>query len=61
MMVDYFALALTHGLLALAAWRLVQRADLDRDPPAPTDDEVTGAENPRGENLKAARVRSRRA
>ena len=33
-MVDYFALALTHALLALAAWRLVQRADLDRDPPA---------------------------
>ena len=30
-MVDLFALALTHGLLALAAWRLVQRADLDRD------------------------------
>lgn len=31
-MVDYFALALTHALLALAAWRLVQRADLDSDP-----------------------------
>jgi hypothetical protein len=31
-MVDLFALALTHGLLALAAWRLVRRADLDRDP-----------------------------
>lgn len=30
-MVDYFALALTHGLLALAAWRLIQRKDLDRD------------------------------
>ena len=33
-MVDYFALALTHVLLALAAWRLSQRPDLDRDPPA---------------------------
>jgi hypothetical protein len=31
-MVDLFALALTHGLLALAAWRLVLRSDLDRDP-----------------------------
>lgn len=31
-MVDYFALALTHGLLALAAWRLLWRDDLDRDP-----------------------------
>ena len=40
-MVDLFALALTHGLLALAAWRLMQRADLDRDPvasdPAPEE------------------------
>jgi hypothetical protein len=32
-MVDLFALALSHALLALAAWRLVLRADLDRDPP----------------------------
>ncbi|MCB2073284.1 MAG: hypothetical protein H6917_05200 [Novosphingobium sp.] len=31
-MVDYFALAVSHGLLALAVWRLAQRADLDRDP-----------------------------
>ena len=39
-MVDYFSLALTHGLLALAALRLVLRADLDRDPaPAPEGDE----------------------
>ena len=30
-MVDYFSLAVTHGLLALAAWRLMLRADLDRD------------------------------
>ncbi len=36
-MVDYFALGLSHLLLALAAWRLVLRADLDSDPlpPAP--------------------------
>jgi hypothetical protein len=31
-MVDLFALALTHGLLALAAWRLLLRPDLDQDP-----------------------------
>jgi len=31
-MVDYFAIGLTHLLLALAAWRLVLRRDLDRDP-----------------------------
>jgi hypothetical protein len=32
-MVDHFAMALTHFLLAVAAWRLVRRADLDRDLP----------------------------
>ena len=31
-MIDYFALAITHGLLALAAWRLMMRADLEDDP-----------------------------
>lgn len=34
-MIDNFALALTHGLLLLAAWRLLSRPDLD-DPAAPT-------------------------
>lgn len=32
-MVDYFSIALTHGLLALVAWRLLLRGDLDREPP----------------------------
>jgi hypothetical protein len=31
-MIDLFSLALTHGLLMLAAWRLLRRDDLDRDP-----------------------------
>lgn len=31
-MIDLFGIVLTHGLLALAAWRLLSRADLDRDP-----------------------------
>lgn len=31
-MVDYFALALAHGLLVLAAWQLLWRDDLDQDP-----------------------------
>jgi hypothetical protein len=31
--IDYFALALTHGLMAIAAWRLLMRADLDTEPP----------------------------
>ncbi|MFL6858408.1 MAG: hypothetical protein ACJ8EB_10950 [Allosphingosinicella sp.] len=34
-MIDNFALALSHGLLILAAWRLVSRADLDDDRAAP--------------------------
>ena len=34
-MIDNFALALSHGLLILAAWRLVFRADLDNDDAAP--------------------------
>lgn len=32
-MVDLFALGITHAVLALALWRLVQRDDLDVDPP----------------------------
>lgn len=30
-MIDNFSLALTHGLLMLAAWRLFRRPDLDRE------------------------------
>ncbi len=30
-MIDYFALGLTHALMALAAWRLMARADLDSE------------------------------
>jgi hypothetical protein len=30
-LIDYFAIGLTHGLLALAAWRLLLRDDLDSD------------------------------
>ncbi len=39
-MIDNFALALSHGLMLLAAWRLLARADLDDDaapPPAPPE------------------------
>jgi len=34
-MIDNFALAVSHGLLLLAAWRLVFRPDLDDDDAAP--------------------------
>jgi hypothetical protein len=41
-MIDNFALAISHGLLLLAAWRLMRRPDLDVEaPPKP-------AERPRG-------------
>ena len=34
-MIDNFALAISHGLLLLAAWRLMRRKDLDAEPPPP--------------------------
>ena len=34
-MIDNFALALTHGLMLLAAWRLMARDDLDDDKATP--------------------------
>ncbi|MGZ8337450.1 MAG: hypothetical protein ACXWU1_12385 [Allosphingosinicella sp.] len=38
-MIDSFALALTHGLMLLAAWRLLSRPDLDDDEaPVPAAD-----------------------
>ena len=30
-MIDNLSLAISHGLMLLAAWRLLSRADLDRD------------------------------
>ena len=39
-MIDNFALALTHGLMIVAAWRLLARPDLDDDKqPAPAPKE----------------------
>ena len=32
-MIDNFALALSHGLMLLAAWRLMRRSDLDVEAP----------------------------
>ncbi len=34
-MIDNFALAISHGLLLLAAWRLMRRPDLDVEAPPP--------------------------
>ncbi len=35
-MIDMFSLLISHGLILLAAWRLLSRNDLDRDPPTET-------------------------
>lgn len=51
-MIDYFSLAVTHGLLALAAFRLMLRADLDRDPDPQADEEPEQA--PAGQDRKGA-------
>jgi hypothetical protein len=51
-MIDNFALALSHGLLLLVAWRLLWRRDLDvEDPPKPTP-------RPEGFFKRSARGRS---
>lgn len=36
-LVNIFTIALTHLLMLVAAWRLLFRDDLDRDPPASED------------------------
>ncbi|MFN3473713.1 MAG: hypothetical protein ACK4ZW_06665 [Blastomonas sp.] len=41
-MVDNFAIAVSHLLVALAAWRLVWRADLDKEDPPARDDTPSG-------------------
>ncbi|MEC3909968.1 hypothetical protein U5A82_05615 [Sphingobium sp. CR2-8] len=32
-MIDALSLLISHGVILLAAWRLLSRPDLDRDPP----------------------------
>ena len=34
-MIDNFSVLLTHGLMLLAAWRLLRRSELDREGAAP--------------------------
>ena len=51
-MVDYFALAVTHGLLLLAVWRLLQRDDLDQDPKPKTTAEPVNSAVPRVVRIK---------
>ena len=50
-MVDFLALSLSHGLLLLAAWQLMGRADLDQDPP-PLEPEQQQAPKPAKPGLR---------
>lgn len=41
-MVDNFAIAVSHLLVAIAIWRLTWRADLDHEDPPARDEVATG-------------------
>jgi hypothetical protein len=47
-MIDLFALGVTHLLLVLALWRLVQRDDLDQDPPTHSEPEEPAVTSKKG-------------
>ncbi|UVI39803.1 hypothetical protein [Qipengyuania spongiae] len=59
-MIDYFALALTHGLLVIALLRLVRRGDLDVESDAATPAEGAGNDASKAESRRDARARRRR-
>lgn len=50
-MIDLFALAVSHGLMMLAAWRLLSRDDLDRDAPV-AEPPAASASPPRASGWK---------
>ena len=41
-MIDNFSLAVSHGLMLLAAWRLIFRRELDAEPPPKPEPEAEG-------------------
>ncbi|ASK89510.1 hypothetical protein [Sphingorhabdus sp. SMR4y] len=52
-MIDNFSIALTHGLLLIAAWRLMHRDDLDVEAPPEHDKEPVGfAKQSRGNGTR---------
>ena len=53
-MIDNFALALSHGLLLFAAWRLIRRADLDDPSVAPPPAPEAKARRPFGKGAPGA-------
>ena len=56
-MVDYFSLALSHGVLLLAFWRLMLRDDLDLEP-AREEPEQDNLGNPEPEPRKGGMRRA---
>lgn len=48
-MIDNFAIAVTHGLMLLAAWRLLSRPDLEDDGARPGDKKGWASVARRGE------------
>ncbi|MDI1296101.1 MAG: hypothetical protein PSY12_09515 [bacterium] len=42
-MIDTLSLLISHGLILLTAWRLLARADLDRDPPRDAESDMRDA------------------
>jgi hypothetical protein len=49
-MIDNFSLAVSHGLMLIAAWRLIFRRDLDTEAPPKPDAEATGFRKGRPRN-----------
>ncbi len=49
-MIDNFSLAVSHGLMLIAAWRLIFRRDLDSEAPPPRDEEPQGFRKGRPRN-----------
>ena len=52
-MIDYFAIALTHGLLALAVWHLLWRDDLDHETDGDTKRHKPWQREPNGAEARA--------
>ena len=54
-MIDFFAIGLTHALIALAALRLLTRPDLDRDPAPGEPDPAPEVKAPTGPKRREMR------
>lgn len=60
-MIDYFALALTHGLLIVMLLRLIRRPDIDVEPPISEEEaEQEAAAKPVEKGAAARRAAMRR-